>query len=83
VKENAVYCCPVGAFWWDRPSPEAILGIMWLAKTLYPKAMSDIDIKKETKWFFERFYKYSLTDKEYESFGVEINPKGAGRESNR
>jgi len=83
VKENAVYCCPVGAFWWDRPSPEAILGIMWLAKTLYPKAMSDIDIKKETKWFFERFYKYSLTDKEYESFGVGINPKGAGRESNR
>jgi len=83
MDDNAVYPCPIGAFWWDRPSPEAILGIMWLAKTLYPEAMADIDIKKETKWFFGRFYNYSLTDKEYESFGVEIKPKGAGRGSSR
>ena len=80
VKNNAVYPCPIGAFWWDRPSPEAILGIMWLAKTLYPEAMADIDVKKETKWFFKRFYHYSLTEEEYASFGVEIDSKRAGRE---
>jgi iron complex transport system substrate-binding protein len=69
VRENAVYRCPVGAFWWDRPSPEAILGIMWLAKTLYPSACADVDIKGETDSFFRRFYGYNLSDEEYEAFG--------------
>jgi len=68
VKDNAVYPCPIGAFWWDRPSPEAILGIMWLAKTLYPEAMADIDLKRETILFYRTFYGYTLTDREYEAF---------------
>jgi iron complex transport system substrate-binding protein len=65
VKNNEVYYCPIGAFWWDRPSMEAILGIQWLAKNLYPDLMADIDIEKETKEFYKRFYKYNLTDQEY------------------
>ena len=71
VRENAVYRCPVGAFWWDRPSPEAILGIMWLAKTLYPSAFTDTDLKGETDSFFRRFYGYNLSDEEYEAFGTD------------
>ncbi len=68
VKANTVYQCPTGAFWWDRPSPEAILGIMWLAKTLYPEAMGDIDLKRETMSFYKIFYRYTLTDIEYDTF---------------
>jgi iron complex transport system substrate-binding protein len=68
VRSHAVYQCPVGAFWWDRPSPEAILGILWLSKVLYPDAMADVDIGKETRRFFTKFYNYELSESEFESF---------------
>lgn len=68
VTNNAIYPCPIGTFWWDRPSPEAILGILWLAGTLYPDAMKGIDIQAETMLFYSRFYHYKLTEKEYNAF---------------
>ena len=68
VESKDVYQCPIGAFWWDRPSPESPLGFMWLAKTVYPEYTKDIDLKKETKDFFKEFYHYDLTDEEYNSF---------------
>ncbi|HEO97920.1 MAG: ABC transporter substrate-binding protein, partial [Campylobacterales bacterium] len=68
VQEREVYLSPVGGFWWDRPSPEAILGIVWLSKILYPQQMERVDLKRETKHFFEHFYNYKLQDKEYERF---------------
>lgn len=70
-KDKPVYRCPTGAFWWDRPSPEAILGIIWLAKTLYPETMHDIDLKRETRSFYKSFYGYALSDSEYEGFFAE------------
>lgn len=74
VRENRVFEAPVGTFWWDRPSPESILGILWLSKILYPEAIKDIDLKRETKDFYKKFYGYTLTDKEYEGFFT-INSK--------
>ncbi|MFZ5812236.1 MAG: ABC transporter substrate-binding protein [Thermodesulfobacteriota bacterium] len=68
VRSGRVYEFPIGAFWWNRPSPEAPLGFLWLAKTLYPELMADIDMKKETEDFFKTFYGYELSDAEYESF---------------
>ncbi len=68
VREGAVYQVPIGGFWWDRPSPESPLGFMWLAKTVYPEYTESIDLKKETKYFFQEFYDYELSDEEYESF---------------
>lgn len=29
VAGGQVHAAPIGGFWWDRPSPEAILGILW------------------------------------------------------
>lgn len=68
VKNNKVYSCPIGAFWWDRPSPESPLGFMWLAKTLYPEYTESIDLREETKYFYKEFYDYELSDDEYNSF---------------
>ncbi|NLA74294.1 MAG: ABC transporter substrate-binding protein, partial [Deltaproteobacteria bacterium] len=68
IKNNAVYPCPIGAFWWDRPSPEAILGIIWLPGVLYPDLMTDIDLETETIHFFKQFYKYDLSKQEYNVF---------------
>lgn len=72
VKNGQLYLCPVGSFWWDRPSPESILGITWLAKTLYPESFQDIDINKEAKEFYKTFYNYDLSDEEIKGF---LNPK--------
>ncbi len=68
LKNDRVYQVPIGAFWWDRPSPESPLGFMWLATKLYPEYTKDIDLKKETKEFFKTFYSYDLSDEEYNSF---------------
>ena len=68
VKDKRVYEFPIGAFWWNRPSPEAPLGFLWLAKKLYPELMADIDMKQETKYFFKTFFGYELSDAEYEAF---------------
>ena len=71
VKNGRVYGFPVGAFWWERPSPESPLGFLWLTKQLYPQLMQDIDIKKETKYFYKTFFDYELSDEEFEAF---LNP---------
>ncbi|MDD4568249.1 MAG: ABC transporter substrate-binding protein, partial [Methanoculleus chikugoensis] len=58
VRDGAVYPCPVGTFWWDRPAPESPLGILWLAQKLYPDRFADVDLADETKKFFREFYDY-------------------------
>lgn len=68
MQKHQVHQFPIGAFWWDRPSPEAPLGVMWLAKTLYPEYTKDIDLEKETKEFYKTFYDYDLSDGDYDSF---------------
>jgi len=71
VRENRLHYCPVGAFWWDRPSPEAILGFLWLGKTLYPSRFADVDLAVETKAFFREFYDTTLSDEDVQAF---LNP---------
>lgn len=68
VAGNQIHAAPIGGFWWDRPSPEAILGILWLSKILYPERMKDVDLAQETRLFFERFYGYALPPDEYRGF---------------
>ena len=68
VDNDKLYLCPIGTFWWDRPAPEAILGITWLAKTLYPDEFADIDLESITKDFYTRFYDYELSTEEFEGF---------------
>lgn len=68
VMNNQMYQCPIGSFWWDRPSPESILGFMWLAKTLHPDTFARLNLNQETKEFFQTFYHTSLTDQEVELF---------------
>ncbi|MDY0309732.1 MAG: ABC transporter substrate-binding protein [Castellaniella sp.] len=68
VVAGQVHAAPIGGFWWDRPSPEAILGILWLSKILYPEVLEDVDLAAETRLFFSRFYGYALPDAEYQRF---------------
>lgn len=68
IKNGEVYSCPIGGFWWDRPSPEAPLAFFWLAQTVHPGYFDDIDLEAETVEFFKRFYGYDLPQEEYETF---------------
>lgn len=66
VKNHQVYLTPLYPFcWFDRPpGTNAIIGIPWTAKVLYPERFEDIDIKELTKEFYSKFYHHELTDKE-------------------
>lgn len=68
IRNRQVHAAPIGAFWWERPSPESILGFLWLAQVVYPDYATDIDLARETKDFFREFYDYELSDEEYQSF---------------
>ncbi len=63
VKDNKVFMCPEGVFYWDYSS-EGILLLEYLAKTFHPEKFKDLDMNKEVKEFYSRFYNYDLSDNE-------------------
>ncbi|WP_041401018.1 hypothetical protein [Salinispira pacifica] len=67
VRRRQVYKIPMGAYRWDPPSQESGLMLWWLAKTMYPELFDDIDINEEIRTFFQRFYGYSVSDRELQS----------------
>lgn len=62
VKNHQVYVFPSNICPWDYPSPEAVLGIEWLAKTLHPDLFGDIDVVTDADAFYEEFYGTTFTD---------------------
>ena len=65
VKNKKVNKVPYHPFnWIDRPpAANRIIGVKWLANLLYPDVFK-LDIKKETKEFYDKFYHKKLTDEE-------------------
>jgi iron complex transport system substrate-binding protein len=64
VKHGKVYISPKGVYTWDFHSTETALQILWIAKTLHPDKFKDLDMAKEVKYFYSKFYCYDLTDDE-------------------
>jgi len=64
VKNSRVYTMPKGVASWDCPGPDSFLGVIWLAKMLYPDKFKDIDLTKETKEFYFEFYGLNFTEEE-------------------
>lgn len=52
---HRVYVNPKGMFWWCRETSEEALQFLWLAKTLYPQRFADVDMRKETRRFYQDF----------------------------
>lgn len=67
VRNGRVYVNPSGVYLWDRHSAEAALQVLWAAKTLYPDRFQDLDLRKETKAFYAKFFNYTLSDAEYDA----------------
>jgi iron complex transport system substrate-binding protein len=68
VREGRVYANPRGMYWWCRETPEEALQFLWLAKTLYPDAATDIDMPAEVRQFYKRFYGYELSAADVNEF---------------
>ena len=47
----------------DTPVPESLLGLIWLAKILYPEWIN-LDLKEESVAFYATYYGYALSDTE-------------------
>ena len=73
VKNKKVFICPEGVFYWDYSS-EGILLLEYLAKTFHPDKFKDLDMNKEVKEFYSKFYSYDLTDREAERILSHLPP---------
>lgn len=62
VKNKRVLWFPSKLNPWDYPSPQAVLGIKWLAQTLHPDLYKDIDMTAEANNFFKQFYGKTFTE---------------------
>lgn len=74
VKNNKVFTSPNGVFAWARLGSESALQLPWLAKTLHPDQFKDINIEKDTKDFYSKFFKYNITDDEISKILNAQNP---------
>lgn len=62
VQDGRVYMFPHSMDPWDYPEPRSILGMLWLAHTLYPEQMADVDLLGEVDEFHETFFGVSFTE---------------------
>jgi iron complex transport system substrate-binding protein len=74
VADKKVYQMPIGASrWGHQGSAETALGLLWLAKTLYPDRFKDVDLYEKTKEFYTTFYHYNVTP---ETMALILSGKG-------
>ncbi len=59
VSSGRVYKMPSWVAPWDTPVPDSVLGIIWLAQTLFPDLV-DLDCGLEAVTFFETFYDHAV-----------------------
>jgi iron complex transport system substrate-binding protein len=63
VKNNRLLRIPAGVFFMDKGTSSPVY-TLWLAQKLHPDLFKDVDMVKETKYYFTSFYGYNLTDAE-------------------
>ena len=69
VKNHKVYLTPSAPQgWFDRPpSVNTIIGIPWVAKTLYPDKFQNVNMTSLTKEFYSEFYHVNITDSDVQN----------------
>lgn len=56
VREKRIYRFPSAMSPWDFPSPQSILGTLWIAKKVYPELFADVDMEKVTIDFYDTIF---------------------------
>lgn len=62
VKNKKVFWFPSKLNPWDYPSPQAVLGVIWLAKTLNPDIFPSLDPLREAETFFQDTYGHGFAE---------------------
>lgn len=67
IQNGWYYEAPMGPYNWMGfpPSVQRYLGMLWMAKLLYPDA-ADYDLQEEVETYFQLFYHCDLTDEQYQ-----------------
>lgn len=80
VRNKRVYAVPSGGFWWDPPSAEANLTMIWASQVLYPDT-ADFDLRAEMQEHYDFLYGHELSDDEIDNIlRFELNAEAAGYE---
>ena len=68
IQNGAYYEVPMGPYNWMGfpPSVQRLLGMLWMAKVLYPEA-ADYDLYTEATQYFKLFYHCDLTQEQYDA----------------
>jgi iron complex transport system substrate-binding protein len=61
VKKGQVYKFPLGMYRWYPPASDAPLVLKWLATKNQPELFKNIDIEKDVKDYYKRFYGVDLS----------------------
>lgn len=75
VQDKKVYKFPLGMYRWFPPASDTPLSLKWLASKTQPELFKDMDMQKEVKEYYKRFYNYELKDDELEQI---FNPSSDG-----
>jgi iron complex transport system substrate-binding protein len=62
VRDGKVYKFPLGMYRWFPPASDTPLVLKWLAQKNHPDLFQDVDMEKEVREYYQRFYKVQLTD---------------------
>jgi len=76
IKNQHTYISPTGVMFWDG-GQQQILQLMWLAKLLHPDTFKDLDMNKELKEFYSKFFDYNLTDDEADRILNSLPPESS------
>ncbi len=66
VKNKRVYDTTLGMWNWFTPNPDAPLVYAWMAYNTYPEAFADYPLKETIKEYYQKWYGYTVTDKDME-----------------
>ena len=71
IQNGAYYEVPMGPYNWMGfpPSVQRLLGMLWMAKVLYPAA-ADFDLYTEAAQYFKLFYHCDLTREQYDALAA-------------
>ena len=67
VQDGKVYKFPLGMYRWFPPASDTPLVLQWLATKIQPELFADIDMDKEIKDYYKRFYGVDLTPKDLQA----------------
>lgn len=73
VENQKVFICPTGVFFWDSGVQKVLL-LMWMAQKLHPAEFSNLDMAKELKAFYTKFFNYNLSNDQAMKILAHLNP---------